>query len=219
MPARSNGNDHHDENMPGKEMQLDSHGPDEVDASAGYEQADVRVTGIVVFLTSLGIFVAVTGLICYGIGAIINAHMLKEDGPNSKWTKSVDVRSLGNLANNPAMQNKMAQLTQQFPTPRLQTDDGYQEIADLHLKEDLLLNNYSWVDQSQGKVRIPIDKAIELLAQRGLPVATAVDHAALLTGDTKQVAAVPLTNGFARTGYEQELARSAVIEGARGKHQ
>jgi hypothetical protein len=180
--------------------------PDEIDLSAGYEQTDVRVTGIVVFLTSLGIFVAVTGLICYGIGAIINAHMLKDDGPVSKWSKTVDVRTLGNLANNPAMQNKMAQLTQQFPTPRLQVDDGYQEIADLHSKEDLLLDNYSWVDQSQGKVRIPIDRAIELLAQRGLPVAAAVDHAQLLTGDTKPVAAVPLTNGFARTGYEHDRA-------------
>jgi len=198
--------------MPGKEMQLDSHGPDEIDTSAGYEQADVRVTGIVVFLTSLGIFVAVTGLLCYGIGAIINAHMLKEDGPTSKWSKTVDVRTLGNLANNPAMQNKMAQLTQQFPTPRLQTDDGYQEIADLHSKEDLLLNNYSWADQSQGKVRIPIDKAIELLAQRGLPVAAAVEQAPLLTGDVKPVAAVPLTNGFARTGYEHDRAIAEAAE-------
>jgi len=212
MPKHSNDSHRHDQDMPGKEMQLDSHGPDEIDTSAGYEQADVRVTGIVVFLTSLGIFVAVTGLLCYGIGAIINAHMLKEDGPTSKWSKTVDVRTLGNLANNPAMQNKMAQLTQQFPTPRLQTDDGNQEIADLHAKEDLLLNNYSWADQSQGKVRIPIDKAIELLAQRGLPVAAAVEQAPLLTGDVKPVAAVPLTNGFARTGYEHDRAIAEAAE-------
>ena len=76
------GNGHrHDDHMPGDEMQLDSHGPDEIDASAGYEQADVRVTGIVVFLTALAIFVAVTGALCYGIGMMINAHMAKDDGP------------------------------------------------------------------------------------------------------------------------------------------
>jgi hypothetical protein len=212
----------HDADMPGKEMQLDSHGPDEVDASAGYEQADVRVTGIVVFLTSLGIFVAVTGLLCYGIGAIINAHMAKEDGPTSKWSKTVDVRGLGNLANNPALQNKMAALTQQFPTPRLQLDDGNQEIADLHAKEDLLLNNYSWVDGPQGsqrRVRIPIDKAIELLAQRGLPVAPTVEPAPLLTGDVKPAAAVPLTNGFARTGYEHDRAIAEAVEARRAEPQ
>ena len=72
--------------------------------------------------------------------------MNKEDGPNSKWTKTVDVRQLGNLPTNPEMQNKMAELTQQFPTPRVQTDDGNQDVADLHAREDLLLDNYSWVD-------------------------------------------------------------------------
>ena len=46
-------------------------------------------------------------------------------------------------------------------------------MADLHAREDLLLNNYSWVDQAQGKVRIPIERAMELIAQRGLPVAPA----------------------------------------------
>src|ERR1700761_230601 len=101
------------------EMQLGSHGPEEIDASAGYEQNDVRVTGIIVFLTALAIFVAVTGILCYGIGKVLNAELNKEDGKNSKWTKTVDVRDLGNLPNSPALQSKMAELTQQFPTPRV----------------------------------------------------------------------------------------------------
>ena len=44
---------------------LPPHGPDEIDASHGYERSDVRVTGIVVFLTALAIFVAVTGILCW----------------------------------------------------------------------------------------------------------------------------------------------------------
>jgi hypothetical protein len=208
----------HDEPTPDDEMQLGSHGPDEVDASAGYEQADVRVTGIIVFLVALGIFVAVTGVLCYGIGKIINAHMDKEDGPNTKWTKTADIRQLGNLPNNPEMQNKVAQLAQQFPTPRLQLDDGNQEIADLHAKEDLLLNNYSWADQSKGTVRIPIEQAMALIAERGLPVAAAVESAPLMAGDAKPQVKAPLTTGFARTGYEHDLAQAEEIEDARGKH-
>ena len=62
----------------------------EVDASAGYERTDANVVGIVVFLTALAIFAAVTGLLCYGIGKVINAHLDKEDGPNSKWTKTAE---------------------------------------------------------------------------------------------------------------------------------
>jgi hypothetical protein len=195
------------------------HEPEEIDLSAGYEQKDVKVTGIIVFLTALAIFAGVTAVLCYGIGKIINAHMDKEDGANSKWTKTADIRQLGNLPNNPALQNKVAALTQEFPTPRLQLDDGYQEIADLHAREDLLLNNYSWADRSQGKVRIPIDRAIELLAQRGLPVAPAVERAPLLTGDAKPGVAAPLTSGFALTGYEHDQALAEAVETKRAEPQ
>jgi hypothetical protein len=214
MSMHNNGGAKHD-----NQFEHGSHGPDEVDASAGFEQSDVRVTGIVVFLAALGIFVVVTAVLCYGMGKIINAHMDKEDGPNTRWTTTADIRQLGNLANNPAMQNKVAQLAQQFPSPRLQEDDGNQEIADIHAREDLLLDNYSWADPAHDKVRIPIEQAMVLVAKRGLPVAPAVEPANLMTGDTKPVVKAPLTNGFARTGYEQEEAQSEQVEQARGKHQ
>ena len=55
------------------------------------------------------------------------------------------------------------------PAPRLETANG-QVLEQLHAQEDKLLNNYTWIDQGAGTVRIPIDRAIELIAQRGLPV-------------------------------------------------
>jgi hypothetical protein len=190
----------------------EDHKPEEIDASAGYEQSDVRVTGIIVFLTALAIFVTVIAILSYGIGKVINARMNKEDGPNTRWTQTVNIRELGNLPNNPEMQHKVAELTQSFPTPRLQTDDGNQDVVELHQREDLLLGNYSRIDGSQGKVRIPIERAMELIAQRGLPVAPPVQHQALLTGDREPVVAIPLTNGFARTGYEQDQAVAQAAE-------
>jgi hypothetical protein len=36
------------------------------------------------------------------------------------------------------------------------------------LKEEQTLDSYSWVDQKTGVVRIPIDRAMQLIAQRGL---------------------------------------------------
>lgn len=187
---------------------------EEVDASLGFEKSDVRVTGIIVFLTALAIFVAVTGILCYGIGKVLNAELNKEDGKNSKWTRTVDVRDLGNLPNSPALQSKMAELTQQFPTPRVQTDDGNQDVADLHAREDLLLDYYSRIDGQPGKVRIPIDQAMQIIAQQGLPVASAPQAAPLMTGDRKPTIHAPLTSGFARTAYELELERG---EGARAE--
>jgi hypothetical protein len=185
------------------------HEPEKVDASAGYERSDTNVTGIAVFLTGLAVFVAVVGLLCYGIGAWFNARMNREDGPNSKWTKTADVRQLGNLPSNPELQNKIAALTQNFPTPRLLTDDGDQDVANLHARESLLLDNYSWVDHKAGKVRIPIERAMELIAQRGLPLAPAVQKAPLMTGDSAPAVTPPLTDGFAPTAYEQAQAQEA----------
>lgn len=197
--------------------QLGSHGPkpEEIDTTAGYELSDVRVTGIVVFLTALAIFVAVTGILCYGIGKVINAQMKKEDGPNSKWTKTAEVRELGNMPSSPELQNKMAELTQQFPSPRVQTDDGNQDVADLHAREDLLLENYTRVDGKPGQVRIPIERAMELVAQHGLPVAPVVQKGTLMTGDKEPAVAEPLTNGFARTAYELDVEASRAAEAKR----
>jgi hypothetical protein len=188
----------------------DKSAPEKVDASLGYEASDVGVTGIVVFAVALIIFVVVGGVLCYGIGKVINARMNKEDGPNSKWTKTADVRQLGNFPSSPELRDKVTEITQSFPTPRVQSDDGNQDVADLHAREDLLLSNYTWVDESKGTVRIPIERAMELIAQRGLPAVQPVQAQAaqtqLMTGDSTPTVPVPLTNGFARTAFEQEQA-------------
>jgi hypothetical protein len=193
----------------------ENHKPEEVDTSLGYERSDVGVTGIIVFLASMAIFVVVTAVVCYGVGKVINARMNKEDGPNSKWTKTVDIRQLGDLPSNPAMQNKVAELMHQFPSPRVQVDNGDQDIATLHAKEDLLLDHYTWVNESKGTVRIPIERAMELIAQRGLPVAPPAKTQPLMTGDTRPEVTAPLTDGFAPTTFEQEqaAAQAAAKEG------
>lgn len=187
--------------------------PEPIDTSQGYESTDVKVTGILVFLVSLGILVAVIGVVCYGIGAVFNARMNKQDGRNSKWTKTVEMRELGNMPSAPEMQNKVAEITKGFPLPRVQVDNGDQDIADLHAREDILLDNYTWIDPSKGTVRIPIDQAMQIIAQKGLPVAPAADTPPLMTGDSKPVVTMPLTDGFARTSYEQELAAAKQATG------
>lgn len=190
----------------------DGHNPEEIDTSKGFEQTDVRITGIVVFLMALLVFVGVAGILVYGLGKLINAELNREDGPTSKWATTVNIRELGNMPNNPQMQEKVAELTKQFPTPRVQLDDGNQDVADLHQREDLLLDHYTWVDRSQGKVRIPIERAMELVAQRGLPVAPPVEHQKLMAGDSTPVVTAPLTDGFAPTGYEQDQAAARAAE-------
>jgi hypothetical protein len=208
MPSyNSYDSEHGPERHPGREPE--DFKQEEIDASLGYERSDVRISGIIVFLISMGVFVMVTAVLCYGVGAMINAHMNKEDGPTNKWSKTANIRELGNMPSAPAMQDKVAKLMQNFPTPRLVTDDGHQDVADLHARENLLLDHYTWIDRSKGTVRIPIERAMEIIAQQGLPVAPASKTAPLMAGDSRPVVKMPLTDGFAPTTYEQEQAAAA----------
>lgn len=61
---------------------------------------------------------------------------------------------------------------ERFPKPNLQIDDDHAERLALYSQQDAKLNSYGWVDRNNGIVRIPIDRAMELIAQRGLPART-----------------------------------------------
>ena len=54
------------------------------------------------------------------------------------------------------------------PEPRLQTSP-YADFERIVVEQRKLLDAYGWVDERAGVVRIPIDRAMELLAARGLP--------------------------------------------------
>jgi hypothetical protein len=55
------------------------------------------------------------------------------------------------------------------PEPRLQTAPRL-DLQALRRSEDAVLTTYSWVDRGAGIVRIPIDEAMRLTVERGLPV-------------------------------------------------
>jgi hypothetical protein len=55
------------------------------------------------------------------------------------------------------------------PAPRLQPEP-LKELSQMHENEEALLDSYGWIDAAKGTVRIPIDQAIDIVAQKGLPV-------------------------------------------------
>lgn len=59
-----------------------------------------------------------------------------------------------------------------FPRPNLEIDDGHAQMASLRARQIEELNGYGWIDRSNGVVRIPIARAVELILQRGLPART-----------------------------------------------
>ena len=60
----------------------------------------------------------------------------------------------------------LAETRQQASGPFLQLDPPRQKF-DLQAAEDQVLTTYDWVDREQGLVRIPIDRAIAILARHG----------------------------------------------------
>jgi hypothetical protein len=54
------------------------------------------------------------------------------------------------------------------PEPRLEPDPLALR-RDLRAQEDALLKSYGWVDRTAGSVHIPIDRAMEIVLERGVP--------------------------------------------------
>jgi hypothetical protein len=57
----------------------------------------------------------------------------------------------------------------QPPEPRLQTNPR-QDLRALRAREDNMLHSYGWIDRNAGVAHIPIEDAMKLTVQRGLPV-------------------------------------------------
>lgn len=179
----------------------------------GYETQDVNVGGIVVFLAGLAGSVVVFFVFCFVMGKALDSWLVHSDTTAStKWQQDMSEpgatprgEKRADLKSNAAIeQDQLNAVAQAFPTPRLETDDGNQDTADLHAREDLLLNfNTTSSDLPVGTVRIPIDRAMQLVVQRGLPAAPAsTQKTSLMAGESVPTVQAPLTDGFARTGYE-----------------
>jgi hypothetical protein len=54
------------------------------------------------------------------------------------------------------------------PAPRLQARPEV-ELAELRAQEDAILGSYAWVEKDRGVVRIPIEEAMRIVAERGMP--------------------------------------------------
>lgn len=70
------------------------------------------------------------------------------------------------------------------PGPRLQEKPA-QDLTEFHARESETLNSYGWVEPNAGVVHIPIDRAMDLVLQRGLPVRENQSNGESRKGDGK----------------------------------
>lgn len=62
------------------------------------------------------------------------------------------------------------------PPPRPEAIPG-QTLQSVRATEAALLNTYEWIDRDAGIVRLPIDRAMDLIVRRGLPVQPGAESA------------------------------------------
>jgi hypothetical protein len=114
-----------------------------------HETADVNVRGVQIFIAVL---VVVVAALCVGMWWLLKAMSPRPDVPRQAVEPG---RPLP-------------------PPPRLLgapgAPSGVGDMKALRRAEDAVLGSYGWVDPEGGVVRVPIQRAMELLLQRGLPV-------------------------------------------------
>lgn len=98
------------------------------------------------------------------------------------WPLSSGLKSLAEKADPPPPLLPEARRAQEPPGPRLQ-EDPEGEMAEMLAAEDAVLTGWSWVDDSQERAQIPIERAIELLAEAEAAAAAAPEEAAAEEGE------------------------------------
>jgi hypothetical protein len=119
-------------------------------ASPGYETRDANVPGVFSFLVVLTLVLLGTALVCWGMFHYFSAHD-KEAASDSPFAD-----------------------TRQLPLgPQLQVNPR-EDLLKYREEQEQSIETYAWENRGAGIVRVPIERAMELLLQKGLPVQAAV---------------------------------------------
>jgi hypothetical protein len=136
-------------------------------AHGDYERRDIGVAGILYFLAGLAVAGVIVYFIVNGLFWYLDKRLEAEQPLTSPLVKNIpsDTRRIPPNYNG----DYEKYLKEDFPAPQLEVNERT-ELNDIRLREENTLSSYGWVDEKAGTVHIPIDRAMELLAQRGLPV-------------------------------------------------
>jgi hypothetical protein len=134
-------------------------------STPSHERSDVSGRGAAWFAVSLVVGVALAGLFVWWM----QAHL---DHSGLVWP------------------HQPTPATPQFraPKPVLQTGPTG-DLAAFRAAEDKALQSCEWMDQNKGVIRIPLERAKEIILKRGLPI----------TGTTMPLPGPPLAPGASRS--------------------
>ncbi len=116
----------------------------EHDPAARHEERDASTRGILWFAAGL-------------VATVVAVLVLM------KWTFNVLPTPQTEAGSPPYVQGVTNELP---PEPRLQVH-APEDLKKMREEEDSVLGSYGWVDRQNGIVRIPVERAMELLVRRG----------------------------------------------------
>jgi hypothetical protein len=125
-----------------------------------YEHQDMTPRNVLIFLLVLGVATVISLFILKGVFAYLDRREKSSQLPVNPLVRNVPEDTRHVAPGYPATA---------FPNPRLETDERGQLDPILTNEEDRLYT-YGWIDEKAGTMHIPIERAMELVVQRGLPV-------------------------------------------------
>jgi hypothetical protein len=130
----------------------------DVGAHGSFERQDLSPRGVMYFFAGLIALLAVIYAIAFGMYRFLDAYNHANQATLSPMVApEADTRTVTDKD------------TQTFPEPRLEKNERT-ELREFIEDQDRKLATYNWADKDKGIVQIPIDRAMDLIVQRGLPV-------------------------------------------------
>jgi hypothetical protein len=124
----------------------------------GFERQDMTAQSVFAFLISLAVGGVLVYFVIWGLYHFMDARQRSHQPPQGPLVKQVETDT----------RIVLPEEITKFPQPRLERNERV-EINDFRLKEEQTLSTYGWVDEKAGVIHIPIERAMQLVAQRGLP--------------------------------------------------
>jgi hypothetical protein len=121
-------------------------------AGVAYEARDLNHQTVFSFFLVLGAVIFLVGLLIWGMFKQLGGSQYAGHRTTNPIMTSTE--QLKEIGGDPA---------DSFPMPQLQPDP----VADLNkfrIHEEQWLGTYGWVDQAKGRIHIPIEKAIDMMA-------------------------------------------------------
>jgi hypothetical protein len=135
----------------------------------GYEREDMGARHVFAFLIVLAVMGILVIFVANGMYRFLDHYERTHQAAQSPLRPVLETDMRDTEA-----AKVSTQINRTFPEPRLENDER-DELTDFRMREEERLNTYGWVDQSAGTAHIPIDRAMQLIAERGLRVAQPAD--------------------------------------------